>query len=386
MSSQPNTAPVAVDDNFPAFNEDTPFSGNVLLNDTDVEDTRPSTAQLITGPANDPNFTLNADGSFNYTPAANFNGSDTFTYIAKDSSGASSGTATVTLTVNPVNDLPIAVNDNYTVSAGGSLNNNVLLNDTDIEDAQPQTAQLISGPASDPNFTLNADGSFTYTPSNGATSDSFTYIAKDSSGASSNTATVNLTVSSQPNTAPVAVDDNFPAFNEDTPFSGNVLLNDTDVEDTRPSTAQLITGPANDPNFTLNADGSFNYTPAANFNGSDTFTYIAKDSSGASSGTATVTLTVNPVNDLPIAVNDNYTVSAGGSLNNNVLLNDTDIEDAQPQTAQLISGPASDPNFTLNADGSFTYTPAMALPATASPTLPRIPVERVRIRQRSTSR
>ncbi|WP_254721921.1 Ig-like domain-containing protein [Kovacikia minuta] len=81
MSSQPNTAPVAVYDNFPAFNEDTPFSGNVLLNDTDVEDTRPSTAQLITGPANDPNFTLNADGSFNYTPAANFNGSDTFTYI-----------------------------------------------------------------------------------------------------------------------------------------------------------------------------------------------------------------------------------------------------------------------------------------------------------------
>jgi ELWxxDGT repeat protein/VCBS repeat-containing protein len=355
-----NDTPVAVNDSFPAFNEDTPFNGNVLLNDTDTEDTRPQTAQLVSGPAHDPNFVLNADGSFSYTPAANFNGIDSFTYIAKDSAGASSGTATVNLTINPVNDVPVAVNDSFTVSAGGTLSNNVLLNDTDVEDTRPPTAQLVSGPAHDPNFVLNADGSFSYTPAanfNGI--DSFTYIAKDSTGASSGTATVSINVSSLPNTPPVAVNDSFPAFNEDTPFGGNVLLNDTDTEDTRPPTAQLVSGPAHDPNFVLNADGSFSYTPAANFNGSDSFTYIAKDSAGASSGTATVNLTINPVNDTPVAVNDSFPAfNEDTPFNGNVLLNDTDLEDTQPQTALLVSNPGHALSFSLNTDGNFSYTPA----------------------------
>ncbi|UBF28176.1 tandem-95 repeat protein [Kovacikia minuta CCNUW1] len=381
-----NNPPTANNDSYNILRNGTlTVSGTGVLGN-DVDSDGPSlNATLVNLPTNG-TLSFSPSGSFIYTPNANFVGTDTFTYRASDGI-ATSNLATVSISVAaPINNAPVANQDSFSFNEDTSYSNNVLLNDTDLEDTRPQTAQLGNGPSHALNFNLNPDGSFNYTPVanfNGA--DSFTYVAKDSSGATSGTATVSLTVNPV-NDTPVAVDDNFPAFNEDTPFSGNVLLNDTDVEDTRPSTAQLITGPANDPNFTLNADGSFNYTPAANFNGSDTFTYIAKDSSGASSGTATVTLTVNPVNDLPIAVNDNYTVSAGGSLNNNVLLNDTDIEDAQPQTAQLISGPASDPNFTLNADGSFTYTPAMALPATASPTLPRIPVERVRIRQRSTSR
>ncbi|MGA7932684.1 MAG: Ig-like domain-containing protein, partial [Kovacikia sp.] len=288
VTAPANNAPVANQDSF-SFNEDTPYSNNILLNDTDVEDTRPQTAQLISGPAHSATFSLNSDGSFNYTPTANFNGSDSFTYIARDSAGASSGTATVNLTITPVNDAPIAINDNLTVSAGATLNNNVLTNDTDVEDTRPQTAQLVSGPAHSATFSLNPDGSFNYTPAaNFSGTDIFTYIARDSAGANSNTATVTINVSSLPNNLPVAVDDSFPAFNEDTAFSGNVLLNDTDVEDTRPQTAQLISGPAHGATFSLNPDGSFNYTPTANFSGTDIFTYIARDSAGASSGTATV--------------------------------------------------------------------------------------------------
>ncbi|QZZ21474.1 tandem-95 repeat protein [Leptothermofonsia sichuanensis E412] len=359
ITAAPNTPPVAVNDIIPAFDEDTSTSGNVLDNDTDLEDTRPQTAQLVSGPSNAATFVLNPNGTFTYTPIANFNGTDSFTYIARDSAGAASNTATVFLSIIPVNDLPVAVNDTYTLSAGTTLSNvNVLDNDTDIEDIRPGTAQLVSGPGGALSFILNSDGSFTYVPNPGVTADSFTYIARDSEGGASNPATVFLTITAAPNTPPVAVNDIIPAFDEDTSTSGNVLDNDTDLEDTRPQTAQLVSGPSNAATFVLNPNGTFTYTPIANFNGTDSFTYIARDSAGAASNTATVFLSIIPVNDLPVAVNDTYTLSAGTTLSNvNVLDNDTDIEDIRPGTAQLVSGPGGALSFILNSDGSFTYVP-----------------------------
>jgi ELWxxDGT repeat protein len=353
-----NNPPIASPDIF-SLNEDTTRTGNVLANDTDAEDGIPQTAQLISGPSNAANFTLNSDGSFTYTPIANYNGIDLFTYIARDSAGAASNTATVTLSIIPVNDLPVAANDTYTLSAGTTLSNvNVLDNDTDIEDIRPGTAQLVSGPGGALSFVLNSDGSFTYVPNPGVTTDSFTYIARDSEGGASNPATVFLTITAAPNTPPVAVNDIIPAFDEDTSTSGNVLDNDTDPEDTRPQTAQLVSGPSNAATFVLNPNGTFTYTPIANFNGTDSFTYIARDSAGAASNTATVFLSIIPVNDLPVAANDTYTLSAGTTLSNvNVLDNDTDIEDIRPGTAQLVSGPGGALSFVLNSDGSFTYVP-----------------------------
>src|SRR5205809_6490875 len=91
--------------------------------------------------------TLNGDGSFTYMPALNFNGIDSFTYKASDGQ-AQSGVATVTITVTPVNDAPVAADDSYTtpedtgltVSAPG-----VLANDSDVE-ADSLNAVLVSGP------------------------------------------------------------------------------------------------------------------------------------------------------------------------------------------------------------------------------------------------
>ena len=101
-----NTAPVAVDDSY-STEEDTPLTvpaPGVLDNDDDAEDDT-LTAVLVSGPSNAASFTLNADGSFNYTPTADFNGTDSFTYKAND--GAfDSNEATVTITVDPVNDEP----------------------------------------------------------------------------------------------------------------------------------------------------------------------------------------------------------------------------------------------------------------------------------------
>ena len=109
--------------------------------------------------------------------------------------------------------------------------------------------------------------------------------------------------------------------------------------------------------LTLNANGSFSYTPNLNFNGIDSFTYQANDGS-ADSNVATVTITVNAVNDAPVAASDSYstnedvtlTVSASG-----VLANDTDV-DNDTLTAVLVST-TSNGSLTLNANGSFSYTP-----------------------------
>src|SRR5439155_2273902 len=92
--------------------------------------------------------------------------------------------------------------------------------------------------------------------------------------------------------------------------------------------------------------------------GTDQFTYQASDGPN-SSNVATVTLTVNAVNDAPVAVPDSYTTPEDTALTVSapgVLGNDTDVE-GDALTAVLVSGP-SHGTLTLNADGSFTYTPA----------------------------
>src|SRR2546427_9742221 len=123
---------------------------------------------------------LNANGSFTYTPAANFNGSDSFTYKANDGQ-ADSNVATEALTINPVNDAPVALNDSFATDEDTALTitaPGVLGNDTDV-DSPALTAVVVTGPGHGA-LTLNANGGFTYTPAahfNG--SDSFTYKAPD---------------------------------------------------------------------------------------------------------------------------------------------------------------------------------------------------------------
>ena len=86
----------------------------MLTNDTDVDAGTTLTASLVASAANG-TVTLDADGSFTYTPAANFNGTDSFTYTASDGT-AVSNVATVTITVSAVNDAPVAVNDAATTA------------------------------------------------------------------------------------------------------------------------------------------------------------------------------------------------------------------------------------------------------------------------------
>ncbi|MEW5928318.1 MAG: Ig-like domain-containing protein [Gemmatimonadota bacterium] len=350
-------SPTATDDAYTTA-EDTPLSvaaPGVLANDTDPQGD-PLTASLVSGPAQG-TLTLNANGSFTYTPAANFSGQATFTYKANDGR-RDSNTATVTITVTPVNDAPVAVNDAYSTPEDTPLSvaaPGVLANDTD-PDGDPLTAVLVTGPASG-TLTLDANGSLSYTPNAGFSgTDQFTYKANDGT-VDSNVATATITVDDV-NDAPTAVNDAY-STDEDTQLNvaaPGVLANDTDPEG-NPLTAVLVTGPAHG-TLTLNADGSFTYTPAANYSGLDSLTYKANDGT-SDSNTAKVTITVNAVNDAPTAVDDAYSTDEDVALNvaaPGVLANDTDPE-GNPLTAVLVTGPAHG-TLTLNADGSFTYTPA----------------------------
>ncbi|HVK07445.1 MAG TPA: Ig-like domain-containing protein, partial [Gemmataceae bacterium] len=355
-----NDPPVADNDAY-ATDEDTqlvvPAGTGVLNGDSDPEGS-PLTAVLV-DTVQHGSLTLNSDGSFTYTPAANYNGTDSFTYRANDGV-LNSNLATVTLTINAVNDAPVADNDAYatnedtplTVAAPG-----VLDGDTDVE-GSALAAAVVAGPANG-SVTLNANGSFTYTPNaNFHGTDSFTYRASDGA-AQSNLATVTITVSPV-NDAPAADNDAY-STNEDTPLTvptaTGVLDGDTDV-DGDPVTAVLVAGPANG-SLTLNANGSFVYTPAANYNGTDSFTYRASDGS-LTSNLATVSLTVSPVNDPPVADDEAYSIAEDGTLTvpagTGVLVGDTDVENS-PLTAVLV-GNVQHGTLTLNANGSFVYSPA----------------------------
>ena len=364
-----NDAPVAADDGYTTL-EDTPLVvvaiDGILANDTDP-DGNPLQALLVTDVTHGA-LVLNADGSFTYTPDSNFAGTDSFTYQAGDGS-IDSNIATVTFTVTPVNDETVAVDDGYNTLEDTPLvvvaADGILANDTD-PDGNPLQALLITN-VTNGALVLNADGSFTYTPgSNFAGTDSFTYQAGGSS-IDSNIATVTFNVTPV-NDAPVAADDGYTTL-EDTPLvvvaADGILANDTDP-DLDPLQALLVTD-VTDGTLALNADGSFTYTPDPNFAGADSFTYQAGDGS-IDSNIATVTFTVTPVNDAPVAAADGYTTLEDTHLvvvaADGILANDTD-PDGNPLQALLVTD-VTHGTLALNADGLFLYIPDLNFTGTDS--------------------
>ena len=346
-----NANPTAADDTA-TTPEDTPTTIAVLANDSDA-DGDPLAIAAVGAPAHG-TATANPDGTIVYTPAANYNGADSFTYSVADSQGGSAS-ATVNVTISATNDAPVAGNDAYSTSEDTALTiaaPGVLANDHDV-DNDVMTVIQVSGP-SHGTLTLPADGSFSYTPAadyNGP--DSFSYKVNDGT-VDSNVAIVSITVTAV-NDAPVGVGDSY-TIDEDTPLivdAPGVLLNDSDVEHDSLS-AIPITFPSHGA-LTLNADGGFIYTPAANFNGTDSFTYSANDGL-ADSAPITVTLTVNPVNDSPVATNDAVTTDEDTAVAIHVLDNDSDV-DGDLLTITAAGTPAHG-TAAINGDGTVTYTPA----------------------------
>ena len=331
----------------------------LLANDSDPDpgQTATLTAELVSPPTRGA-ITLNANGTFTYTPNAGYSGPDSFTYLARDTTGRASAPATVNLTVvTGPNATPVANADSYSTAEDSVLtvsavSSGVLANDSDGED-DPFTAQLATPPANG-TVTLNANGTFTYTPNaDFSGSDSFTYRAVDTRPSAPATVTITVT---PVNDVPVAQADSYaadPGVPLTVAAAQGVLANDTDADPGTTLTAELVSGPATG-TLTLNPDGSFSFSAPGS--GVFTFSYRARDA-GSQSAPATVTIALNAA---PVAQADNYTVAEDTPLAPGVaagvLANDSDPE-AQTLTAVLVTPPLRG-SLTLNADGSFQYLPA----------------------------
>jgi hypothetical protein len=339
------------------------------------------------------NGTTSLNGStVTYSPNQDFNGEDTFTFEATDDTGRTINVATATITVNAVNDAPVA-NDitNQVTNENRMMQLDIALDATDV-DGDALTYNITS--TNNGSVTIN-DNIATYVPTqdwNGE--DTFTYVANDGS-LDSNTATVTITVNSV-NDAPVISSSSFELDEDSTTADGIEIGHSfvTDVDETTDGSifsgkVILVTAPENgslsqiggtvilDVGSEVISGNSVKYHPNQNYNGTDSFTWKANDGL-LDSNIATVTITVNPVNDAPFApdmtidmVEDGtgqFIISSAASDANFFRINATDIEN-DALTFQTISVNnatyvlvdnnnelAYYPNQDFNGQDTFQYT------------------------------
>jgi hypothetical protein len=267
-----NDPPEALDDAYSVKEDGTlqVTKPGVLGNDLDM-DGDPLTAILGSGSSNGI-LTFNADGSFVYEPYPDFNGVDTFVYKANDGN-SDSNVATVTITVDAVDDEPIAVGDDPTTQEDTPVDIDVLGNDVGLGDAPVRLMVAIQPTHGTAEV---VEDRIRYTPvTDFHGQDSFSYTVTDVDDDTS-TATVTITVNSV-NDAPLSMDDGY-SLDEGgvlTVEAPGVLENDSDA-DGDPLIALLEVNVSHG-DLVLNEDGSFTYTPDPGFIGKDSFTYKASD-------------------------------------------------------------------------------------------------------------
>ena len=421
-----NDSPTAIDDS-DATDEDTVLSvsaGGVLLNDTDPENDILTVTSFDSTSTLGASVVVNADGSFLYDPTASLSLqslaagqsiNDTLSYTISDGNGGSD-TATLTITINGINDDPAAVNDSNSVAedtAPNPVSGDLLGNDSDPDASDSLTVTEVDGVTNSVSdiagsygtLDWDADGTYSYTLDNanpavqalaaGETlTDSFTYTISDGNGGT-DTATLVVTINGS-NDGPTAIDDTN-AVTEDTapnPVSGDLLTNDSDPDTNDSLTVTEVDGvtdPATDiagsyGTLDWNTDGTYSYTLdnsnlavhalADGETLNDSFTYTIDDGNSGTD-TATLTITINGTNDGPSAVDDANSVSedvAPNPVSGDLLANDSDPDNNDSLTVTEVGGvtdPATDVTGSYgildwNADGTYSYTLNNANPTVQS--------------------
>ena len=316
-----NDAPVAVADTATVLEDAATTSIDVLANDTSEEEGT-LILTLVSTPGTG-TVSINLDGvSVDYTPSADFNGTEVITYTVSD--GTDTATGTLTVTVTPVNDAPEAIADTATVSEDSATTSiDVIANDTDVDLGNILSLTTVSTPGTG-TVSINLDGvSVDYTPSadfNGT--EVITYTVSDGT----DTATGTLTVTVTPvNDAPEAIADTATVSEDSATTSIDVIANDTDVDLGNILSLTTVSTPGTG-TVSINLDGvSVDYTPSADFNGTEVITYTVSD--GTDTATGTLTVTVTPVNDAPIAVEDTASVLENAiMISTDVISNDIDVD------------------------------------------------------------
>ncbi|MGI2213865.1 retention module-containing protein, partial [Shewanella oncorhynchi] len=332
-------SPSALANDSNTSNEDTVATGNVLDNDTDVDSTLSVVSFEISGTTYAAGtevtleggvLVLNIDGSYTFTPNENWNGQvPVITYTTNTGS-----TATLTINISPVDDPSILVNDSATVAEDTAATGNVLDNDSDIDSTLSVVSFTVNGDTVTAGTTvsleggdlvINADGSYTFTPNanwNGQVP-VITYTTNTGS-----TATLTINVTPVDDASALANDTN--TVDEDTVATGNVLTNDSDVDNTLSVVSFTVNGDTVTAGTTasleggdlvINADGSYTFTPNENWNGQvPVITYTTNTGS-----TATLTINVSPVADGAPSVTITTDANNDGFISNEELGGATEV-------------------------------------------------------------
>ncbi|MCU7988862.1 retention module-containing protein, partial [Shewanella sp. SW24] len=365
--------------------EDTAATGNVLDNDSDIDSTLSVVSFTVNGDTVTAGTTvsleggslvINADGSYTFTPNANWNGQvPVITYTTNTGS-----TATLTINVTPVDDASALANDTNTVDEDTVATGNVLTNDSDVDNTLSVTSFTVSGQTVAAGTTvaleggslvINADGSYTFTPNenwNGQVP-VITYTTNTGS-------TATLTINVNPVDDPSILANDSATVAEDTVATGNVLDNDSDIDSTLSVVSFTVNGDTVTAGTTvsleggslvINTDGSYTFTPNANWNGQvPVITYTTNTGS-----TATLTINVTPVTDGFTDADETLTVAEDSGVTNGSLLTGTTSVDG-PLSIQSFSvagqtGPftlgtayviAGQGTLTVNANGTYSFEPA----------------------------
>ena len=323
----------------------------MLLNDTDVDgDTLTVNTTPVSGPSNGA-LVLNADGTFTYTPDANFNGTDSFLYEVSDGNGGT-GKSMVTLNVTAMNDDPLAGTGSFTTNEDVPFSGGLAPNATDV-DGDSLTFSLLSD-AINGNVVVDADGSFTYTPDplfNG--SDSFVYLVSDGNGGI-DTATVNLTINPVNNQAQFVGPSTIDLVEDDAPVNFDLTDFFTDV-DGDPLAFEVLSADDSLLSHSISNDGTqLQLVPAADANGLSQIVVQASDQSGIPT-TATIEVDIAPVNDTVTVEGQQFQTVSTEQLSG-VLLNEVTDVDGEPLSV-VVTQPPQNGELTINPDGTFTFDP-----------------------------
>jgi large repetitive protein len=358
-----NDPPVAKDDIAITF-KDKAIGGNLLTNDSDPDgDLLIVKTTPVIAPANG-SIVINPDGTYTYTSNTGFVGTDSFVYeVCDNASPAMCDQAKVTIKVIDytagTNNAPVAINDSYQGSIDLAVFGNVISNDFDLDgNLNMNSVKLIGSAPSSGSLTLNPDGTFTYIPVIGYLGQvTFDYQICDlGTPALCDIATVTIEILANPNgNSTFATDDSFAGI-EDNPITGNLLANDNDPElNIQTVNTTAVIAPIHG-SVVLNANGTFTYTPAPNYNGTDRFVYEVCDNGiPRACDRATVYLIILPGDDVPVAVDDTNTTNEETSVTGNVSTNDIPSNDGGivlsvvdlPEQGELV----------FNPDGVYIYTP-----------------------------